>query len=170
MSHPQIFVVYVSPLEQQPICNRRVSVTWDKVPDRHQSAQHRLLTRPPSLPCCRVILVTQLCYLCNHTSFLSISNWLVYVYISLLSSFLCFLRCIPYKQDIIRFCCFFNLVWQSLTVFCSAAINVICKIFGVTTSVLQLISSHSHLSCALSPLLNFLNYPVFNFTNYLLCM
>ena len=134
-----------------------------------QWAQHCALMGPPYLLHCRVTLVTQSCHLCGCISFFSNSDWMAYFCISLLSSFLCFLYLSPYKQDIVRFCFPFKSS-LSLTAFCSVVVIVISKIFGLTTIVLQFISSYSHVFCVPSPLLKFLKYSLFYFINYLLCV
>lgn len=88
-----------------------------------QWAQHCALMGPPYLLHCRVTLVTQSCHLCGCISFFSNSDWMAYFWISLLSSFLCFLYLSPYKQDIVRFCFPFKSS-LSLTAFCSVVVNI----------------------------------------------
>ena len=109
---------------------------------------------PPSLLHCWVTLVTQPCHLCGCIRFLSISDWMAYFCISLLSSFLCFSDLSPYKQDTVRFCFLFKSS-LSFAAFCSVVISIISTIFGVTTIVLQFISSYSHVLCIPSPLLKY---------------
>lgn len=119
-----------------------------------QWAQNHALMGPPSLLHCWVTLVTQPCHLCGCIRFLSISDWMAYFCISLLSSFLCFSDLSPYKQDTVRFCFLFKSS-LSFAAFCSVVISIISTIFGVTTIVLQFISSYSHVLCIPSPLLKY---------------